>query len=100
MGSWVASRGPASTTTTSGRLSPGLWRSAVRTSVGVTCTHSSATPSGMPIRAAVAAASGLTRAVGTWPAEWRARAAATVVVPWPPLAPVMVIVRGVIALLR
>ncbi len=54
---------------------------------------SSSTGSGMPSRAAVAGRSPATSSVRAWPAAYRARAAATVLVPWPPRAPLRITLR-------
>lgn len=81
---------PASTTTTwpSGGVSGA---SAVRASVGTTPTGSCSSPT-RPSNAFAATVSVDTRVVGRLRAAWAATAAATVVVPWPPRAPVKVIV--------
>jgi len=47
----------------------------------------------------MAVGSALTRAVSWWPAASRARAAATVLVPWPPRAPIRWMVRDILVFL-
>src|SRR3546814_6643750 len=66
--------------------------SAATVSVGSTSIGAGSAPPGRPSNAVAAGVSGDTSVVGRVRAAWMATAAATVVVPWPPRAPVKVIV--------